>query len=157
MTTLLVAMSLLQKFCNFTSGVGSSTLAIVNFFAALADGKIDETERRMMGLVYIVLRVAMVLILLTTMFVYFPQYIASGFHSFSVLSIGTFIALGVLYSNAILMTLKYMPSTFGPAIQAGNWYVLGFLSTLAAHDISNFTLVQFLLAYTTWIILLLSL
>lgn len=46
-------------------GVGSSTLAIANFFVAIADGMIDPEERKMMGVVYIVLRVAMVLLFIT--------------------------------------------------------------------------------------------
>jgi hypothetical protein len=65
MTAFIVLITILQTF-SISLGVGSSTLAIINFFVAIADSKIDETERIMMGVVYTVLKVAMVLILTTT-------------------------------------------------------------------------------------------
>ncbi len=64
-------------------GVGSSTLAIINFFVAIADGAIDETERKMMGVVYKVLRVAMVLILITTILLLLNLYSSAGLAGFS--------------------------------------------------------------------------
>jgi multisubunit Na+/H+ antiporter MnhG subunit len=66
---------------------------------------------------------------------------------------GQLIALGVLFLNAILMTLHKMPSTFGPAIQAGNWYTLGFLTSLKALGVVDFSMSQFFLAYVTWLVL----
>lgn len=155
MSTILVVAELIQNY-SISLGVGASTLAIINFFAAIADGTIDVTERRMMGLVYIVLRIAMALILLTTLIIVIPQFIVSGFHSFSALALGQLLALCMLFLNAILMTMKIMPSTFGPAIQAGSWYALGVLTTLSVHGIDGFNFSQFILAYVTWIIFAVS-
>ncbi len=134
-------------------GVGSSTLAIINFFAAIADGTIDATERRMMGIVYVVLRVAMGLILASTMLLVAVDYSAVGLAGLSAFTYGQLFALFVLYLNAMLMTAHLMPSTYGPAIQAGSWYTLGGLLAIQLQGADNFTFMQFMLGYLTWIVL----
>lgn len=151
MTFVTTLMAIIQSF-SISLGVGSSTLAILNFFAAIADGKIDETERRMMGIVYIVLRVAMVAILVTTLYLVIAEQLTTGI-AMTAYSFGQVTALLVLFINAVLMTVHWMPSTFGPSIQAGSWYTLGTLAALYALDLTNFTYVQFLLGYITWIVL----
>lgn len=133
-------------------GVGSSTLAIVNFFVAIADGKIDPDERRMMGVVYIVLRVAMMLILGSTLALFMHHAVAYGLETITIMQIAELIVLAVLFGNALLMTIHRMPSTFGPALQAGSWYTLGILTTLHTLDLSDFTLLQFALGYSTALI-----
>jgi hypothetical protein len=144
--------TILQSF-TISLGVGSSTLAIVNFFAAIADGTIDETERRMMGIVYVVLRIAMVLILITSLTIIFFTYNETGFADISNFTIAQLITLSILYLNAILMTWRIMPSTFGPALQAGSWYTLGCLSALQILGATGFSLGNFLMGYVTWLIL----
>lgn len=134
-------------------GVGSSTLAIINFFVAIADGAIDETERKMMGVVYKVLRVAMVLILITTILLLLNLYSSAGLAGFSGIEYGQIIILLMLFINAILMTARLIPTTFGPALQAGSWYALGIISALKILDYVNFTTLQFILGYITWLIL----
>lgn len=152
MSLYLATLFVIQGF-SVSLGAGSSTLAVLNFFSAIADGEIDDTERRMMGIVYVVLRLAMLLILFSTIALFFIQYQIAGPHSFSTLQYGQAFALSILFLNAILMTAHVMPSTFGPAIQAGNWYTLGFLATIEPLNIAHFSIPQFLLAYITWIIL----
>lgn len=156
MIILITLATILQSF-SISLGVGASTLAIVNFFVAIADGKIDETERKMMGIVYIVLRIAMVLILTTSIFIIFGQIFTGTLPNMSGFTLGTLIALTALFINAVLMTWHIMPSTFGPAIQAGSWYTLGMLAALSALSITNFSLLIFLLAYITWLVLAVSL
>ena len=134
-------------------GVGASTLAILNFFAAIADGTIDPTERRMMGIVYVVLRVAMVLILVTTLFLIVAEQASNNIGALSAFAFGPLTALAILFSNAILMSLHWMPSTFGPALQAGSWYTLGTLAALKSLQLTNFTYFEFLLGYLAWIVL----
>ncbi len=152
MTFILTVLIILQSFA-ISLGVGSSTLAIVNFFAAIADGTIDETERRMMGIVYVVLRVAMLLILMTTLSIVGLEYYLGGGAAIRSVIYAQLVALSVLFINAVLMTAHLVPSTFGPAIQAGSWYTLGTLVPLAALGYTDFALWQFLLAYVTWIVL----
>lgn len=152
MTAFIFIVTILQTF-SISLGVGSSTLAIVNFFVAISDGVIDEAERRMMGIVYFVLRLAMVIILVTTGFLIFNDYISTEFTALSTFSIGQLIILFVLFLNSILMTARIIPSTFGPAIQAGSWYSLGLLSSLQILNATDFSLTTFLIGYIFWIIL----
>ena len=128
-------------------GVGSSTLAVVNFFVAIADGKIDETERKMMGVAYTILRIAMVTILITTSILFAQAYITNGLFGISTFMIAELTMIAILYINASLMTLHIMPSTVGPAFQAASWYALGALNALAALHIDQFTYVQFILGF----------
>lgn len=152
MTISLTLMAIIQSFA-ISLGVGSSTLAIASFFVAISDGKIDDTERRMMGIVYIVLRIAMVLILVTTLILLSYKYAMVGLGGMSAFHFGQLLAIIVLFVNAMLMTAHLIPSNFGPAIQAGNWYTLGTLSALLPLGITGFTFTQFLLAYVTWLVL----
>lgn len=149
MEIIILLVAILQGFA-ISLGVGSSTLAIVNFFVAIADGKIDDIERKMMGVVYVVLRVAMVLILLSTLFLAGISYVDGGI----TLSQGVqLIIVAVLFINATLMTKHIMPSTFGPALQAGSWYTLSVVTTMTALGIASYTYLIFVLAYITWLVL----
>lgn len=139
-------MTILQSF-GISLGVGASTIAIVNFFVALADGKIEETERNLMGVTYVILRVAMVAILFTTLYIGVAQNALVGGEYFTPFVIAMWLIIAVLYANAILMTLHIMPSTFGPAIQAGSWYTLGMLLSLESVNLTGFTFMQFIIGY----------
>lgn len=152
MTIFITLVTILQTF-SISLGVGSSTLAIINFFVAIADGTIDETERRMMGVVYVVLRVAMVLILVTSVILVSYNFAGSVPFNFSGFIWGQLLALMVLFVNAMLMTARLMPSTFGPALQAGSWYTLGTLTGLQIIGMTSFTFIHFLMGYITWLIL----
>ncbi len=156
MTLFITLVSLLQSL-SISLGVGSSTLAVSNFFVAIYDGTIDEAERRMMGVVYVVLRVAMVLILLTTILLISHEYSAVGLLNLSAFSFGQLLALFVLYINALLMTAHLMPTTVGPAFQAGSWYTLGTLAGLKSLGLVNFTFTQFFLGYISAIIFMIGL
>jgi hypothetical protein len=137
-------------------GVGSSTIAIVNFFVAIADGNIEPTERRMMGITYVILRIAMVLLFFTLAIMTGYTAYHSGAAVFSSLILAQWTILTVLYVNAILMTLRLMPSTFGPGIQAGSWYALGTLAALTLYDVTEYSYVVFALGYITLLTLAVS-
>ncbi len=128
-------------------GVGSSTLAISNFLVAIFDGKVDEGERRIMGVTYIILRVAMVSILLTTALIY---WFNSNFFG----EAGTYmwLLIVVLYGNAFLMAKHIMPSKIGPALQAATWYSLGFLVTIHVFDLMIINTTTFGILYAADII-----
>ena len=149
MHLLFAALTVIQHF-GISIGLGASTLAIINFFAAIQDGHIDDTERRMMGIVYVVLRIAEVIIVLATIGLYGFTY-NSPTAVFDVLEYGQLVALLVLFVNSLLMTIKLIPSTFGPGIQAGSWYVLGFIATIKPLGV-HITVLQFSLCYITWIV-----
>ena len=152
MSFIVTLMAIIQSFA-ISLGVGSSTLAILNFFGAIADGTIDATERRMMGIVYVVLRVAMGAILITTLFLIIAEQVNNQGGQLSTYAFGQITALAVLFINATLMTLHWMPSTFGPSLQAGSWYTLGTLAALLPLGLTNFSYLHFLMGYLAWIIL----
>ncbi len=152
MDLLFILVAIIQSIA-IALGVGSSTLAITNFFVAIADGKIEPAERKMMGVVYIVLRVAMVLILLTTTTLTLSGYYQFTENAIAPYGVAFFILILVLYANAVLMTLRIMPSTLGPSLQAGSWYTLGVLNALLPLGLVTFTLLHFLLAYAVVILL----
>lgn len=133
-------------------GVGASTLAIVNFFVAISDGHIDETERNMMGIVYVVLRIAMVIILLTTAYIGIYEYSKAGTLAMDTQAIAMWVVIFVLYTNAILMTARIMPSTFGPAIQASSWYTLGIMAALVPIGATIGSLTHFFMIYACAIV-----
>ena len=124
-------------------GVGSSTLAVLNFFVAIKDGRIEETERHFMGITYVVLRIAMIIILFSSA----TLILTIGQEYLNTYTTAQFLLIGMLYLNAILMTLRIMPSTFGPAIQASSWYTLGFLLAFHNQGMSDFSMTTFLLGY----------
>jgi hypothetical protein len=128
-------------------GVGSSTLAVLNFFNAIADGTIDPVERRMMGVTYIVLRVAMVLILASTTLLIVMGVREFGYDYFTPYVIAQCVLIVVLFVNAALMTARIMPSSCGPAIQAGSWYLLGFGLALYTLGLADFSIPLFIVAY----------
>lgn len=129
-------------------GVGCSTVAIAQFFTAIKDGEINESERKMMGVVYLLLRVSMVAILVTLLvqagIIY---YITGNFLFISPFFLAVYTAVAILFLNAIGMTMKYVPSKFGPAIQATSWYTLGILMALVPLNLAGFEYMDFLLVY----------
>jgi len=134
-------------------GVGSSTVAVAQFFVAIADGKIEEAERRVMGVVYILLRVAMGLILLATLAQSVILYNVVGLRYINPFTVGIWAVTAVLFINAILMTLRMMPSKFGPGIQAGSWYTLGVTLALVPLGLTAFTYQQFFFAFAGMVVL----
>jgi hypothetical protein len=131
-------------------GVGASTIAIVSFFGAIADGVIDKTERYMLGFVYFVLRVAIVLILLTVLAQFVGEVMTTGTLALTTNTVATIVLVSVLYLNALLMTAKIMPPTIGPALQASSWYSLGFMASLSAQGMVTFSILAFILGYLTF-------
>jgi len=152
MSLFIAAVSILKVF-SVSLGVGASTLAITNFFVAIADGYIDENERRMLGIVYVILRIAMVVLLLTSGILFAHEYSSVGLTHIPVFLFAQMIVLFVLFLNALLMSAELVPTTVGPALQAGSWYALGTITALQTLGYTNFTLLQFILGYTAWLIL----
>ncbi len=142
MEMIYVLLEILQSI-GISLGVGCSTLAIVNFFVAIADGKVDDSERKLMGNVYILLRVAMVVILVTT--VCLIPFATAPYLSAFTLSFWTLIS--VLHINALLMTKHIMPSKFGPAVQASTWYSLGVINALIPLGLTHFSYFEFAVGY----------
>jgi hypothetical protein len=129
-------------------GVGCSTAAISQFFVAIKDGEIDASERKMMGVVYFLLRIAMGAILLTLIIQAGIIYQITGdFLFISPYFQALYTAVAVLYLNAIGMTMHYIPGKIGPGIQGTTWYTIGILTALVSLNLAGFTYMEFLLVY----------
>lgn len=153
METIIILGTVLQGTA-ISLGMGASTLAIINFFVAIADGKIDPDERKMMGVVYVVLRIAMMLILSTFLLLLGVQYFSG---SEVIINLAQATLIFVLFANAILMTKRIMPSTVGPALQASTWYTFGAITAILPLGLPAVSYGQFLLGYVTVIVLAISL
>jgi len=145
MTSIAITAGILQSIF-ISLGVGSSTLAILNFFSAIKDGNIDQTERRMMGIVYFILRVSMVGILVTTLALLAP-ILTSDVSMLANVSIAQLIIIAVLFANAALMTMRKMPAKYGPGIQAGSWYTLGIIAALQLQGLVDYSVTDFIIGH----------
>lgn len=123
-------------------GVGASSLAIAGFLTAIGDGKMDPSERKLMGVIYITLRIAMGLILVSAALIALMD-----FSFFGAFRTPMWILIGMLFLNAILMTKHWITPKLGPAIQAGTWYTLGFLITIYIFEYMELTLLNFAIFY----------
>ena len=147
MEMIYVLLSIVQTI-GISLGVGCSTVALASFFVAIADGKIDEVERKMLGVVYVLLRVAMVAIIVTTfLLLLLGIYTTSVVVYFNPFTISHIILIVTLFLNAFLMTKHIMPSKFGPAIQASTWYTFGIILALEPLGLTHFTLFEFIVGY----------
>ncbi len=156
MESLIMTLNIVQSFA-IAIGAGTSTLAVVNFFYAIADGKIDETERNFMGITYVVLRVAMAFILITLILLTILGCLSEGAAFFTGYTTAESILVAILFVNSFLMTIRLMPSTFGPAIQASSWYSLAFLQALYTYYQADFSLLVFCFSYLTFLFFAVSL
>jgi hypothetical protein len=152
MIMIFIAIAILQSVA-ISLGVGSSTLAIVNFFVAIADGKIDPQERKLMGVVYIVLRVAMILILLCALFLALIHISVTDAPYLTPFTASLWTLVAVLYLNAVLMTKHIMPSNVGPALQASTWYTLGVIVSLIPLGLAGYSYFEFIVGYAAAIAL----
>lgn len=148
--------ALVQDF-GISLGVGCSTLAVLNYIVATKDGEVDQSERQLLRIVYIMLRVAMGVVLFA-LFVrgvlFVTAYGTDYMHPF-VLFLWTVVVM--LYLNAILMTKHVIPRSVGPALQAGSWYMLGILSFFSATGVIDFTYTQLVAIYLSIIIIMMIL
>lgn len=155
MEMIFVVTSILQAI-GISLGVGCSTVAIVSFFVAIGDGNISPEERMMLGVVYILLRVAMVLILITTALLALMHFNSGFTQHFTPFVISRWIIVFVLFANAVLMTKRIMPANFGPAIQAGSWYTLGITMALIPLGLAQYSLFEFFIGYSAALALAIS-
>ena len=149
--TILFILAVVLQSIGIALGVGSSTLAITNFFVAIADGRMSVDERKMMGIVYIMLRVAMIIILITTIIITLLGYNQISDAVFTPILLATWTLIVILFVNAVLMTLHRIPTTIGPALQASSWYTLGVLMALTELNITPSSYTIFFVSYLTTI------
>jgi hypothetical protein len=128
-------------------GVGASTLAVVQFFSAVADGEVSPDERRMIGLVYSVLRIAMLGILAIISIEVLLMLVAYNLGALTPQFIFTLFLLLVLSVVTILHGSGILPSSVGPTIQVSTWYTLGIAHSLERFGYSDFNVTQFIFIF----------
>ena len=99
----------------------------------------------------------MFVIFVTTILITLMGYSQVGNAIFTPILLAIWTLIAVLFANAGLMTLHYMPSTVGPALQASSWYTLGVLLALTELSITPSSYTVFFLSYLTVIFLAISL
>lgn len=117
------------KHIGMTFALIGSTFGMVFYYAAWWDGKIDESERHFMHIVYFVVRIGLYIlipweigVMFWTMYADIPSYYESAVNWFRV------FLLGIIFYNAVLMKRHKMPLWIGPAIAGGSWYYYFFVS-----------------------------
>lgn len=112
------------RLVGMTYGVGASTLAIIFYFKALEDGKVDASEHNFIDTVYFLLRVGMLILVVTEVFMIGIAYRA-GVQGIPYLHDPTLwvrlMILAVLNTNAVLMNNKYMSWFIGTIVLGGSW------------------------------------
>jgi hypothetical protein len=146
MEIIFVLMSILQAVA-ISLGVGCSTVAITSFFAAIGDGTISPEERKMLGVVYVLLRIAMWVIVGSSAVLALMHFNSGFAYHFTPFVVSRWVLIAVLFLNATLMTKRIMPSNFGPAIQAGTWYTLGITMALIPLGLAQYSLIEFTVGY----------
>lgn len=127
-----------------TFGVGSSTFALIFFISALKDGVIDDSEKRLMHIVYTVLRIGMGILILTILI-----KIATAVLPLSQTLMVQAFLMFVIVLNAILMTYKVMSMKFGPIIAGGSWYSLFFVTQLTPAGMKMLVLFEYYVLFLT--------
>ncbi len=150
---LIIIIAIVLQATGISLGMGGSTLAISNFFVAIADGTIDPGERKMMGVVYTLLRIALGVIFITTAYLLLAALLTVEANFVASYLWAQMLVVVVLFTNSVLMTKRIMPSSMGPAIQAGSWYTLGILTTFVGMLDLNIDLGLFLVWYALAIVI----
>jgi hypothetical protein len=115
-----------------TLGVGASTFALINFIVAIRDGVIDESEKRLMSVVYVVLRIGMALIAVGLV----GPLLLYGLDILNPVYLIVITLLVIVTLNAILMTMRKMPMKYGAVIAGGSWYAMFLVTELPLYDVS---------------------
>lgn len=131
-------------------GVGGSSIVIASFITALSDKKISTEERKLLGVIYITLRIAMASI--ATMLAYISFVAPALMPSLAYVWLMVF----VLYINAIFMTKHWISPKFGPALQAATWYTLGFVVVIDAFSLYTVSSFFFFTLYAVDILIALA-
>ena len=110
--------------------VGASTFALIFYYYVVAQGSTLPEQRKLMHIVYFVLRVGMVLIVFSEFFVFQYSYQVNNYlywmHNPEVFMRLTIFL--VIVVNAILMHKRLISMWFGPAIAGASWYAYLFFS-----------------------------
>ncbi len=132
-----------------TLAVASSTYALIFYYKATADGKVDETERSFLHIVYRVLRIGLLLLIAAEAIgvIMYHYYGSSAEYFYTPVFYARVTLLGVIVSNAFLMQWRLMPMWLGPALAGGSWYAYFLLNTIPLYVYSYAELFRFYVGF----------
>lgn len=110
--------------------VGASTFAMVFYYYSLAQGGLDEAQRKLVHIVYFVLRIGMLLIVVAE-FAKFQYNIQINNYLYWMANPEVYMRLtifSVIVVNAILMHKRLISMWLGPIFAGGSWYAFFFFS-----------------------------
>jgi len=113
-----------------TLAVGASTFAVLFFLTLMLSGDKNPLIRKVMHMVYAVLRIGMTLIGLSLIGMYFFD---TGIEPLRYAFLWTLLI--IITVNAVLMTAHIMSFKYGPVIAAASWYSMFFVSVLPIHTL----------------------
>ncbi len=144
---------LAQLFRTYTVGLclGVSTIVLTFYFVFVAKGQAVPAEKRMMHIVFTVLRIGMILVVLSELtsllYNYHVQnvtYWTENPEFFMRLTV-----FAVIVANALAMEFRKISMWLGPVFAGGSWYAYFFFSVWIETGSNYSTL---LLGYLAWLI-----
>lgn len=109
-------------------GVGASTFALLFYFRARKDGKVDASEHNLIHVVNFILRIG-VFVLALIEFILIVTAWKAGYTEYFFSSV-LWIRLGLLFFltlDAAILERKLFPGWVGPGLAAGLWYLYFFI------------------------------
>lgn len=110
--------------------VGASTFAMVFYYYVVAQGQTHLEQRKLMHIVYFVLRIGMMLIVVSE-FVKFEYNYQINNYLYWMANPEVYMRLtifSVIVVNAILMHKRLISMWIGPVLAGGSWYAFFFFS-----------------------------
>ncbi len=129
--------------------IGGATFALIFYYKSMRDGHIDSEERSFMRIVYLVMRIGLSAIVISELLLVADFYSAGGVQ---LLLTNAFwfrwTLLAIIVINAILMDMRKIPHSIGPAITGASWYMYAIATILSR---ANFEVPYF--AWVLWYVL----
>jgi hypothetical protein len=136
--------------------VGASTFAMVFYYYVLARGETHPEHRKLMHIVYFVLRIGMLLIVISEFAKFAYSYQTNNYlywmHNPEVFM--RWLIFSIIVLNAILMHKRLISMWIGPVLAGGSWYALFFFSVFV--DIrwvdTGYDFIHLLVGYLLWLL-----
>ncbi len=131
--------------------LGVSTIAMTFYFFVVAKGHTVAEEKRMMHIVYTILRIGMVLVMVSEVTTFIYNYHINNFIYWTdnpelLMRLTIF---SVIFTNAFAMEYRKISMWLGPVFAGGSWYAYFFFSVWIETETIYSTL---LLGYLIWLV-----
>ncbi len=137
--------------------VGASTFAMVFYYYVVSQGETHPEQRKMMHIVYFILRIGMMLIVLSEFVIFQYNYQVNNYLYWTANPevLMRLTIFSVIVINAVLMHKRLISMWIGPALAGGSWYAFFFMSVFV--DIRwvefGYDYPTLLLGYLSWLVI----